>query len=209
MQYVKSMLAALALASTTQLAHADWSANIGWASDYYFRGVKQKSSSVSAGLDYARSGFYAGTWVADVGGSSGSGLEVDGYFGYAGSVREFDYSIGYTGYFYTGDFDDTYQELNLSAGYGFVTFDAAFGQYDNFGGPTQDYGYYALSIAHNGFYGRYATFDRDFSGHYFEAGYATAISEIDVSVYAVVSDADLTGDDDEALVFTIGKSFDF
>ena len=32
-------------------AQADVSANVGWASDYYYRGLLQKESSASAGLN--------------------------------------------------------------------------------------------------------------------------------------------------------------
>ena len=120
---------------TSVSAQADWSANLGWASDYYFRGILQKSSSASGGIDFEHKGFYAGTWVADVDGQFGDGLEVDGYFGYGGSVGDFTYGVGFTGYYYTGDFDDTYQEINLSAGYGWLTIDAAVGEYENFAGP--------------------------------------------------------------------------
>ena len=120
---IKILLLAF-LASAT--ANADWTGNIGWASEYHFRGIFQHSSSASGGIDYESGGFYAGTWVADV----GDGLEVDGYFGYGATVGKFDLSVGYTGYFYTGDFDDTYQEINLGASYGFLSLDIAIGQYD-------------------------------------------------------------------------------
>ena len=45
------------------LAQADWSANLGFASDYYFRGIFQKASSANGGVDYEKSGFYAGVWA--------------------------------------------------------------------------------------------------------------------------------------------------
>ena len=48
-------------------AQADWSANIGWASDYYYRGRLQKCSSASGGVAFTDGGFYAGVWAADVG----------------------------------------------------------------------------------------------------------------------------------------------
>ncbi|HLF12035.1 MAG TPA: hypothetical protein VJA26_12545 [Gammaproteobacteria bacterium] len=32
--------------------------------------------------------------------------------------EDFTYKIGYTGYYYTDDFDDTYNEVNLGIGYG-------------------------------------------------------------------------------------------
>jgi uncharacterized protein (TIGR02001 family) len=70
---------------------ADWSANIGWASDYYYRGILQKSSSASGGIEVEHSGFYAGVWAADVGELTGDGLEIDGYFGYVGEIgKSFD-----------------------------------------------------------------------------------------------------------------------
>lgn len=188
------------------LAQAEWSANVGYASEYYFRGIFQKNSSASGGFDYESGGFYVGTWAADV----GDGLEVDGYFGYGGEAGDFGYSIGFTGYYYTGDFDDTYQEINLGGSYGIVSAEVAIGQYDNFAGPTQDYTYYALTVEQNGFYGKYAGFSQDASGDYLEFGYGTTIAEIDFGVSLIVNDEDLngTGETDEALVFTLGKAFD-
>lgn len=199
----KSALAALALL-VSGAAQADVSANLGFASDYHYRGIFQASSSVNGGLDFEKSGFYAGTWAADV----KDGLEIDGYFGYGGTVGEFGYSIGYTGYFYTGDFDDTYQEINLGGSFGLVSLDVAVGEYDNFDGPTVDYTYYALTLEKNGFYGKYAGFSQDFAGEYFEAGFSTSIADLDVGISAIFANKDLVGSSDESLVLTIGKSFD-
>ncbi|MDX1517175.1 MAG: TorF family putative porin [Woeseiaceae bacterium] len=188
----------------TGTAQAQWSANLGWASEYHFRGIFQHSSSASGGIDFEQNGFYAGTWAADV----GDGLEVDGYFGYGGEVEDFTYGIGFTGYYYTGDFDDTYQEINLGFGYNILTVDVAVGEYENFTGPTQDYTYYALTLANKGFYGTYAGFSQDFDGNYLELGYGTTISDIDFGVVLLFADDDLIGDEDESLLFTIGKAFD-
>lgn len=201
----KSLLASLALV-TSGAAQAELSANLGFASDYYYRGIFQATSSASAGLDYEQGGFYAGTWAADV----KDGLEVDGYFGYGAEIGDFVYSVGYTGYFYTGDFDDTYQEVNLGGTFGLVTLDIALGQYENFAGPTQDYSYYSLVFQKDGFYGKYAGFSQDFSGEYFEAGYGTTVADFDLGVSLLFNDKDLSGDgnSDQALIFTVGKSFD-
>ncbi len=195
---------AAVLVLATSVANADWSANLGWASEYHFRGIFQHSSSASGGLDFEQNGFYAGTWAADV----GDGLEVDGYFGYGGEVEDFSYTIGFTGYYYTGDFDDTYQEINLGGGYGPLSVDVAIGEYENFSGPTLDYVYYALTLEHNGFYGTYAGFSEDFDGDYLELGYGTTIAEIDFGIMLILADDDLIGNDDESLLFTIGKGFD-
>lgn len=199
----KALALSLLLAGTAQ---ADFSANLGWASDYYFRGILQSPTSPSAGLDYESNGFYVGTWAADV----YDGLEVDGYFGYGGEAGDFSYSIGYTGYFYTGDFDDTYQEINLGGGFGIVSVDVAIGEYENFTGPTQDYTYYALTVEKDGFYGTYAGFSQDFQGEYLELGYGTTVAELDVGLSLLFADEDLSifGESNESLIFTIGKTFD-
>ncbi len=189
-------------------AQADFSANIGWASDYYYRGILQKSSSVSGGIDFEHTGFYAGVWAADVGELTGNGLEIDGYFGYGGEVGDFGYGVGFTGYYYTGDFDDTYQEVNLNASYGLVSVDVALGEYKNFAGPTVDYSFYSITLGKNGFFGKYGSFDQDFNGAYFEAGYGTSIANFDVSISALYSDKNLVGQATDALIFTIGKTFD-
>ncbi len=199
----KSVLVAL-LFITTGVAQAETSANLGFVSDYYYRGIFQAPNSASGGLDFGKGGFYAGTWAADV----KDGLEVDGYFGYSGEVGGFGYSIGYTGYFYTGDFDDTYQELNLGTSYGLFSVDVALGKYDNFDGPAQDYTYYALTVEKEGFYGKYAGFAQDFAGEYFEAGFSTSVAEVDIGIAAIFANKDLVGSSDESLVLSIGKSFD-
>ena len=124
------------------------------------------------------------------------------------TVGEVDLSVGYTGYFYTGDFDDTYQEINLGAGFGILSIDVAIGEYDNFDGPTLDYTYYAATLEKNGFYGTLAGFGQDAEGEYVEVGYGTTISEIDFGISLIFANDDLIGDSDESLIFTIGKSFD-
>ena len=74
---------------TSSVASADVSYNVGFVSEYYYRGIYQKNASASAGIDYEQSGFYAGAWTADV----GDGLEVDGYLGYGGEVGDFSYGV--------------------------------------------------------------------------------------------------------------------
>jgi uncharacterized protein (TIGR02001 family) len=197
-------LAVSALASTS--AFAEVSYNVGFASEYYYRGLLQKSSSGSAGIDFEESGFYLGSWAADV----GDGLEVDGYLGYGMETESgFSASIGATGYYYTGDFDDTYEEINLGAGYGPLSLEYSFGNYDNFGAGSQDYDFFAVTLEQAGFYGKYGTFGKDFDGDYFEVGYGMTVDMVDLGVSAIVSSKTLTGNSetDEALVFTIGYSW--
>lgn len=204
MNTVRKTILISGLLMTSAAANADFSANVGYASEYYYRGIFQKNSSASAGLDYEAGGFYVGTWAADV----GDGLEVDLYGGYGAELGAVNLSVGFTGYYYTGDFDDTYQEINLGAGLGGFSLDVAIGEYDNFDGPTQDYTYASLTYEVNGFYGKYADFSQDFDGSYFEAGYGTTVAEIDLGIALIFSDSDLVGESDEAIVFSLGKSFD-
>ncbi len=206
-------LALMAGALMTTTASAQVSFNIGWASEYYYRGIFQKESSGSAGIDYESGGFYVGSWAADV----GDGLEVDGYFGYGIETEEgFSASVGFTGYYYTGEFDDTYEEINLNLGYGIFSVEYSVGEYDNFSGPDLDYDFLALTLDFgNGFYGTYGTFGDDFDGDYIEVGYGVTISDIDFGVAAIFSSDELSDQLDssgkptesEALVFTISKSF--
>jgi uncharacterized protein (TIGR02001 family) len=201
------LLVALALGATQPAVAADFSANIGMMSDYIFRGVKQNTeASAFGGLDYENSGFYVGTWAAEV----GEGLEYDLYGGYGGTVGDFSYGIGYTGYFYTDDFDDTYQELNLSVGYSILTIDYAYGSYDNFDESSLDYDFLSATLEYEGFYAKYGTWGKDFEGDYVEAGYGTDVSGFDVGIAAVYSDSDLApgGSSETALMFTIAKTFD-
>ena len=68
--------AVLSLLLVSSVANAEWSANLGFQSDYYFRGILQKSSSASGGIDFTHNGFYAGVWGADVGELTGDGLLI-------------------------------------------------------------------------------------------------------------------------------------
>jgi len=192
-------------------AAEDFSANIGYNSEYIYRGIPQKTSSAFAGLDYEKGGFSAGVWSADV----GDGIEIDYYGGYGFEVGDFGFSVGGTWYSYTGDFDDDYLELNLGASWKFLSFDAAIGEYKNFDGPTLNYQFYSVTASHNGFYGKAGVFADDFEGAYYEAGYGNnlTVSDVDLFDYAVAliySDSTLLGgESDTNLVLTLSKTFSF
>lgn len=204
-----SIAATVVLASTSALA-VDLSANIGYSSQYIYRGIPQKTSSAFGGLDLTSGGLYIGTWGADV----GDGIEIDYYGGYGFDVGEFTFSLGGTYYDYTGDFDDTYREVNLSAGWKWFTVDAAIGDYANFDGPTLDYQFYSLTVEHNGLYGKIGTFENDFGGSYYEAGYGNTLNVqetdlFDYSLALIYSDSTLLGgSSDTNLALTLSKSFD-
>ena len=200
-----SSVIAMSALVTTQ-ASAEVSYNVGFVSEYYYRGIFQKSSSASAGIDFEQNGLYLGAWSADV----GDGLEVDLYGGYGIETDAgFSASLGFTGYYYTGDFDDTYQEVNLGLGYGMFSLGYSSGQWDGFG-AEEDYDFLEIGFAtDSGFYGTYGNFGKDFDGDYFEFGYGTSISEFDVGVSYILTDelGDQEGGEAEAIVFSIGKGF--
>lgn len=189
----------------------DLSANIGYNSQYIYRGIPQKNSSAFGGLDLTANGFYLGTWGADV----GDGIEIDYYGGYRFDVGDFNFGVGGTIYTYTSDFDDTYREVNLSVGWKWFTFDAAIGDYADFEGPTQNYQFYSVTGEYKGFYGKVGWFADDFDGTYLEGGYGNTLTvqEKDLFDYAfavIYSDSTLLGgSSDTNLVLTLSKTFDF
>ncbi len=202
-------LAACAVVSTGALAEVSY--NAAWTSEYYYRGIKQKESSASAGIDFTEGAFYAGAWTADV----GDGLEVDGYGGFNFELApDLTAKVGVTGYYYTGEFDDTYEEINLGLGYKALSLEYSTGEYDGFGAEA-DYDFFAATLSHMGFYGKFGTFSDDFDGDYFEVGYGTSVADFDVTIAAIFNDENLSDqvdssgapDDGQALIFTIKKTW--
>jgi uncharacterized protein (TIGR02001 family) len=204
------VLAATLAVVSAPVAAADFSANIGYNSQYIYRGIFQSKSSANGGLDVSGAGFNAGVWAADV----DDGIEIDYYGGYSFEAGDFNFGVGGTIYTYTGDFDDTYKEVNLSAGWKFLTFDAAIGNYENFDGPTLDYQFYSLTAAHNGFYGKVGWFADDLDGYYLEGGYGNTLTVKDTELFdytfsVIYGDKDLLGgDSDTNLVLSITRAFD-
>ena len=205
----KALLASalVTAAAVPSASMAEMSANIGWVSEYIYRGIYQEDSSASAGIDYeADSGFYIGTWGADV----GDGLETDLYFGFGGG-DELTWSVGYTGYFYTDDFDDTYNEINLGIGYSIFALDVAVGEWDGFGTPA-DYTFTSITISPEvGPYYKFGSFSQDFDGDYFELGYGFDFMGLDLSIAVTFSDELPVSDPDDgefgeyALVFGVTR----
>lgn len=195
-------------------ASAQFSANLGLMSEYYFRGIQQSDgAAANAGLDYESGGFYAGTWAADV----NDGLEVDGYLGYGIELDSgLSLAAGATTYQYTGDFDSDYNEVNFYAGYGIASVEYSVGSWGGVVGDEaateDDYTYFSLALEQNGFYALYGSLEFDMADDaddYFEFGYGTTVGDFDVGVALMVSalDAD-TGGEGEALLFSVSKAFD-
>ncbi|MGI9342593.1 MAG: TorF family putative porin [Gammaproteobacteria bacterium] len=209
----KLLIGALALATAAFInpASADTTitANGGAVTQYIFRGIPQSDGKAAAqgGLDLDINGFFLGTWFSQVDTSArtatgdipASGLEYDLYAGYAFEIDDFSFGIGGTGYFYTDDFDEEYIELNLSAGWRFITIDYAIGEYDAPLGnsSSQDYTFGSVTLEYNGFYGLVGSWGDDFDGTYFEVGYGSTLTVADKDLFdytfAIIrSDEDLS-----------------
>ena len=209
-----SVLAASTLMSGATMA-GSLTGNVGLVSDYFYRGIDQAPSFAtgSAGLDYDMgNGVDVGVWAADV----LDGIEYDLYGSYSGEVNEFSYSIGFTTYRYTGEFDDTYNEVNLNVGTGPVSLEYSIGTYDT-DPSSQDYTFLALTFTQGNAYAKYGTFGSDFDGSYIEVGYGMEVGGFDTGVALISADDDLSVIDQDgdgftdaemSLVFSLGKSFD-
>ncbi|VAW68166.1 hypothetical protein MNBD_GAMMA10-2252 [hydrothermal vent metagenome] len=224
-RFVLSMVA-FSLMGVSGISQAGVSANLGIASQYYFRGVQQTTGAAAqGGIDYAHdTGLYAGLWGSNVGGHEVAdqspastdddplGIEVDYYLGYKGELKDFSYGIGYTLYTYTGDFDTEYSEVNLTAGYSMFGLEFSSGTHDVIGGPDQDYTFTALTFEYMDITATYGAWGSDLDGTYFEIGFAREISEIEFGISLINGDAEANAKnvatDGTALVITIGKEFD-
>lgn len=100
----------------------EFSANVGFFTDYRFRGVSQtgQEPAIQGGIDWAHdSGFYIGGWGSNVD-FADAHMELDVYAGYANSVGNFSYDVAFLYYWYPGarrnqNFD--YYEFALGLGY--------------------------------------------------------------------------------------------
>ena len=186
----KTLAAALAAALFAPFAghaqEAEVTANVGWLSDYYYRGIPQEASSASAGLDVAIGTVSLGTWAADV----GDGAEIDIYGSVGLDVADnVSLSVGGTGYFYTGQFDDTYLEANLGLGLGPISLEYSFGQYGNFDLEALDYSFVAVTVENEGAFAALGAFGTDMvlqdvldAGRYVEVGYGFSAAELDIAI---------------------------
>jgi len=147
-------LSALALgaAAVPATSFAATTGNIGFVTDYIFRGILQAPSSAYAGADWSGDkGGYVGTWWADV----NQGTETDIYAGWMGGSDNVKFKIGYTGYRYFDKFDGAYDELNLGLYAGIFSVDIALGTYDGDAlfqgdpvkGGSQDYVFTSVMLA--------------------------------------------------------------
>lgn len=213
----------IAIAPAT--AQAGVSANVGVVSNYVFRGVQQTSDSdeslspqLQGGLDYeGDSGLYFGVWGSSLMSKADDenyGLEYDIYGGFSGESGDVSYGIGATYYGYTdSDWDEGYVEMNLSAGYGFVSGGLDIGDDKNLDDDSGYMHYYVSFDGGEAIPGLGLTIgamDPETSGSdtgmYADLGYGVEVSGFDLGANVVYSNEDI---DDETYFFVSAtKSFD-
>ena len=132
---VVSALLPVAMALSSGPAMAELTGNIGFTSNYMWRGTTQSAgdASISGGIDYGHeSGLYAGIWTANT--SFGS-PETDFYGGFSGSAGDIEYDVGVIQYAYLQADDLDWIEFYGSVGYMGATVGLAFTD-DVFGTET-------------------------------------------------------------------------
>ena len=181
---MSAMLVAGSISMAPTVAQAGISANIGAVTQYIFRGTSQgDGAAAQGGIDYEHdSGLYAGVWGSSMNSDTTPGFEYDLYAGWSGSFSQVDLGIGYTSYNYggkAGGFAD-YKEVNLSAGYKFLSINYDIGT-DSTGTPDKDYKHYAISAEYNNFSATYGATKYDASGSdtldYMSLGYSHELAK--------------------------------
>ena len=193
-----SLIGAMSLPS-----FASVSANVGFATDYIWRGMTQtgEEPAISGGFDYAADGgFYAGIWGSNVNFSEGAGSELDVYFGYAFETESgIGIDISYVDFIYPGDTALDFQEIGIGLTYG----DFGLGYYSGQDGAA-DYMDFSYALGDVTFsYGDYDTF-----GSNILISYGFGCGEYDCSfAYSDFSSDSEDLMDEDALVFAVGASF--
>jgi len=219
--YLKKATAGIALLAMSSFASADghseisYSANLGFMSDYIYRGIHQSSSSAMGGFDIEYGSFYLGTWFADLQeggwGSGGShrGFEYDVYAGFGMDVTDsISAYLGYTIYRYTDKganaFDDDYDEVNVGVSFALtddlsLSLDYSNGENTLTDQSEVDYDILTTTIEYMGAYFTYGDWgvseddDGETDAEYMEIGYSRTVGDFDLAGAFVLSELELAG----------------
>ena len=216
-------IALVALMSVSMMSHAGdavaeegssgVSYNIGYMSEYWYRGYYQAESSVSFGADAEMGNFYVGTWMADV----DQGIEMDVYAGYNFALMGIPMYLGATGYYYSDNFDGDYEEINFGADLGWMSIDGAAGDFEPVDG-SRDKGYvhyslnFPLAMVGLPLDYSYQTWGGEaVTGHTHELSYGTTVSGVDVGLTlgrnVDTGHSDANQNDTTYANFSLGYSF--
>ena len=215
-----NLIAPLFLHTTSAKADShEWSfsSNMGFMSDYIYRGVHQAGSSGYGGFDIEYGSFYVGTWFADLqeggwGTDTHRGFEYDVYAGVGFDLTDtLSGYVGYTIYRYTDKganaFDDDYDEVNVGVSFALtddisLSFDYSNGENTATDQSETDYDILTTTIEYMGAYFTYGDWgvSEDDTGEtdaeYMEIGYSRTVGDFDLSGAFVLSEKELaTGSD--------------
>jgi len=114
---IRTMMGAV-LVCAAATATAEVTGNVGFATDYRFRGISQtdRDPAIQGGLDLTtEAGFYAGAWASNI--QFAGSMELDLYGGFTGAINEnLTYDLGYIFYKYpsandSGELEVDYHEV--------------------------------------------------------------------------------------------------
>lgn len=200
---VASLFGASALLSVSVQAEDSVSANVGFTSDYLWRGMTQTDGApaISGGLDYsAASGLYAGTWASNIDFGDDATYEWDFYAGYAGEVSGIGYDLGYIYYAYPNGDDLDFSEIYASASYQILSVGVAVLVDSDFDKDFGDDLYYNADISYDvggvalGFHVGYY----DIDGSDSQTDYNISLSKNGFTF--MIADTDIDGDDVKAVI---------
>jgi uncharacterized protein (TIGR02001 family) len=113
------LIAGVVILSTSKLVFAEegilsaenFSANVGFTTNYLFRGETQTNDNpaIQGGIDWSYESVYLGLWGSNVDFQSGDSVEIDYYGGLTGKIDSFTYDLGIFYYTYPGANDDGFE----------------------------------------------------------------------------------------------------
>ena len=221
MKLTKTLMACSVLAASTGLssmavAESPLTGNIGFTSNYIWRGVTQGSdeSAISGGIDYAHeAGFYVGTWVSSIGG--GSQYEQDLYAGYGFEAGPVGLDVGYIQYMYpVGNANLDFSEAYVNGSWKMLSFGAALTVDTDAGGQDDDMYLYVgadFEIAKGLNLGLvYGDYDYDNPATEDYSHFQVSLSKDDFTFALDQNDLNDTGAGEDDMRFTVSysKSFD-
>ena len=199
---MNKLLTILLTSLLTLPGFADTSANVGFSSDYIWRGMTQTSGdpAMYGGFDFeSESGFYAGIWGSNVSFSAGTGNELDTYLGYGFTFGNIDVDVSYINFGYPGDSGLDFQEIGVALSYGGV----GMGYYSGQDGAPD---YVDLSYSMGAFSLSYGDYDAYGTNYAFDWAFLCKSYNCALTYSNFSSDSiDLI--DEDAFVFSITASF--
>jgi len=220
MKLTKKLVACSVLAASTGLssmamAEAPLTGNIGFTSNYIWRGATQGAdeSAISGGIDFAHeAGFYVGTWVSSIGG--GSQYEHDLYAGYGFEAGPVGLDVGYIQYLYpVGSANLDFSEAYVNGSWKMMSFGAAYTVDTDAGGEDSDLYLYVgadFEVAKGLNLGLiYGDYDYDAAATEDYSHFQVSLSKDDFTFALDKNDKSVTvGDDDLRFTVSYSKAFD-